>query len=872
MWPSTFRPTIPTYWMQVRKNAEDLCRYLDGRLRSLTAPPEAVDAAVSHILVKSEGNFLYAKWVVDDLQANRIDLSQIGHISKGLSGVYAGFLSRQFPDTDRYDVQCRPALELIIAARRPLPPSLIGNTLGWDRRQLRDLRRSVGTLFPESEEGLRPFHKSLSDWLTNERLSDSYFTAIEDGHRALAKAGLRQWGAAPEKLDPYFKAHLPYHLANASQPVEAAAILRDPQFLQHRCDAGFLFEAIQDYERMQDPALQAIGRALSLSAAPLGRDSSQLPNQLVGRLGRRPEPALQTFLENLVQHTSFAWLRPRFSPLAGPEIRLQRYWKALPRVFECRMILSQDEQLLAVIGAEHEHYFRCHDGQSVASDLARFESGAIDSGLSRQQLSSHLWEVLPTNHWSQHAERGAITAVAKWYDRETGWMRTLPVFVSELELRVKDTLVPLQPSSDVTLALSVTEDERHLVGGGRSGRVAVWRVEDGHLLHDFQVCRTPIIAIAATRDLKNVFFLTADGFLGISAIQRGDPGEQAPLNTRRESIGLFLAPGGEWVAVVARDGAVTQWNLQTGESMYEGRAPTPVHKVDFSASQDLRFITIEGPGMDYYDGNILVVHDLLAGQEVYRGASALKDYRWNPALGILGDHAILQTDAISINRDMYHIDLKTGERRTGPAPDSTEPLPWLDRTYQLYGRAGFCQISESGHEVLVWLKGEQDRFVSFAADQHIVDVAVPRGRAIVVALGVFGQLYALDLIQGTLIQKPFPAVLPPWLILKEELAQLAAPVADQLQLFAEQGENSSRALLLASNVFRLAVELLSYGEDHLAPRQLETLKQVAAFWESAEDSFWSRHEDPLKDFIQSEQWAQLRRMAHETLRTFDNQR
>ena len=256
------------------------------------------------------------------------------------------------------------------------------------------------------------------------------------------------------------------------------------------------------------------------------------------------------------------------------------------------------QQLLALIGSEQEHYFRCHDGQTVASDLARFELGAIDSGLSRQQLSSHLWEVLPTNHWSQRVERGAITAVAKWYDRETGWMRTLPAFVSELELRVKDTLVPLQPSSDVTLALSVTEDERHLVGGGRSGRVAVWRVEDGHLLHDFQVCRTPIIAIAATRDFKSVFFLTADGFLGISAIQRGDPAEQAPPDTRRESIGLFLAPGGEWVAAVARDGNVTQWNLQTGESMYEGRAPTPVHKVDFSASQDLRFITIEGPGMD----------------------------------------------------------------------------------------------------------------------------------------------------------------------------------------------------------------------------------------------------------------------------------
>ena len=147
----------------------------------------------------------------------------------------------------------------------PLPPSLIGNALGWDRRRLRDLRQTWARCFPESEEGLRPFHKSLSDWLTNERLSGSYFTAIEDGHRALRKAGLRQWGAAPEKLDPYFKAHLPYHLANASQPIEAASILRDPQFLQHRCDAGFLFEAIQDYERLQDPALQTIGRALPAS-------------------------------------------------------------------------------------------------------------------------------------------------------------------------------------------------------------------------------------------------------------------------------------------------------------------------------------------------------------------------------------------------------------------------------------------------------------------------------------------------------------------------------------------------------------------------------------------------------------------------------
>jgi hypothetical protein len=849
------------------ENAADLRRYLDERLRSLTAPPEAVDAAIAHISAQSEGNFLYAKWVADDLHSNRINLSQIGYLSKGLSGVYAAFLSRQFPEARRYDEQCRPALELIVAARRPLRPNLIGSAVGWDRRQLRDFMRSVGTLFPESEEGLRPFHKSLSDWLTNERLSGFYYTASEDGHRALAKAGLRQWAAAPEKLDPYFHAHLPYHLVNASEPVEAAAILRDPQFLQHRCDAGFLFEAIEDYERTQDPVLHAIGRALSLSRAALSSDSSQLPGQFFGRLGRRPEAALQTFLEQLEQRTTFAWLRPRFSPLAGPEIRLQRYWKALPKVFECRMILSQDEQLLAVIGALEEHYFRSADGQIIAPDLARPALGAIDFGW-RQKLSGSLWEVLPTNHWAQRAERGAITAVAKWYDRETGWIRTLPVFVSELELRVQDTLVPLEHSSDVTLAIAVTEGGRHLIGGGRSGRIAVWRVEDGHLLHDFQVCRTPIIAIAATRDLQSVFFLTADGFLGISAIQTGHPVEQVLLDTRGESSGLFLAPGGDRVIVVSRNGHVTQWNLETGESIYEGQAPTPVHKVDFSASQDLRFITIEGPGFDYYDGNMLVVHDLEAGKVVYKGESALKDYRWNLALGILDDRAILQTDAISIDRCMYHIDLTTGEVQTGPAPDSIKPLRWFDRKSQLYGRAGFCQLSESGHEVLVWLKGESDRFVSFTADQYILDVAVARDRAVVVALGGFGQLYALDLIRGTSIQKSLPTVLPPWLIFKEKLAQLAAPVAEQLESLAGQREDGFGAFLLASHVSELAVELLTYRKDELAPHQLESLKKLVALWESVEDSFLAAFGDPLKDFVQTEQWAQLRRAAQETLLTF----
>jgi hypothetical protein len=221
------------------------------------------------------------------------------------------------------------------------------------------------------------------------------------------------------------------------------------------------------------------------------------------------------------------------------------------------MLLSPDEQLVALIGAEQEHYFSSRDGQIVARDVAQSALGAIALEW-RKTLSPHAWEVLPTDHWAQRVEQRDITAVAKWYDRESGWIRALPVFVAELELKRNGTSIPLERSGDVTLAIAVTNDGHHFLGGGRSGRIAVWRAEDGRLSHDFQVCRRPIVAIAAARDLKSVFFffLPADGFLGISALQVDSGAEPVPLDTKEKSIGLFLSHGGEWVTVVAADGGI----------------------------------------------------------------------------------------------------------------------------------------------------------------------------------------------------------------------------------------------------------------------------------------------------------------------------
>jgi hypothetical protein len=91
-----------------------------------------------------------------------------------LLGLYEQWFRRQFVDATHYEVFV-PLLEVLVAAERPMPEPWLDRIFGWSVRERAQLLEGLGTLFERGPKGIAPFHKSLRDWLTDDRAAGPDF-------------------------------------------------------------------------------------------------------------------------------------------------------------------------------------------------------------------------------------------------------------------------------------------------------------------------------------------------------------------------------------------------------------------------------------------------------------------------------------------------------------------------------------------------------------------------------------------------------------------------------------------------------------------------------------------------------------------------
>src|SRR5207245_1313047 len=83
------------------ENMGDIHKFLRRQL----APDQATDEMIREIVAKSEGMFLYAHLVLDDIGSDRLTLERIANFPQGLSGFYKEWFGRKFPDAQEYRQQ-----------------------------------------------------------------------------------------------------------------------------------------------------------------------------------------------------------------------------------------------------------------------------------------------------------------------------------------------------------------------------------------------------------------------------------------------------------------------------------------------------------------------------------------------------------------------------------------------------------------------------------------------------------------------------------------------------------------------------------------------------------------------------------------------
>jgi hypothetical protein len=96
------------------ENIADLRTFLCANL------PGIESQAIDEVIARSEGLFLYVDMVCREIQEGRLSLDRTHEFPQGLGGVYAQFFRRYFSDIEAFGSRCRPALEVICAAREPL--------------------------------------------------------------------------------------------------------------------------------------------------------------------------------------------------------------------------------------------------------------------------------------------------------------------------------------------------------------------------------------------------------------------------------------------------------------------------------------------------------------------------------------------------------------------------------------------------------------------------------------------------------------------------------------------------------------------------------------------------------------------------------
>lgn len=220
-------------------NRGDLRDYLYRQLAPQLQGRSNSSVLLEQILEKSEGVFLYVERFCQDVQYQHLSLDRPEEFPQGLGGVFFQWFQRRFPDLETFRRNVRPALRVILAAQEPLPVDILQHLFHWQDEELRDFTRTLGSLFPvvkdANGEHVRPYHKSLADWLADEAKAATYFIDVKEGHRMLAAYGWELYQKDPNRMPAYF-VHLLMHLMSAGRGKEAHQLTS--WFEVHPIEAG----------------------------------------------------------------------------------------------------------------------------------------------------------------------------------------------------------------------------------------------------------------------------------------------------------------------------------------------------------------------------------------------------------------------------------------------------------------------------------------------------------------------------------------------------------------------------------------------------------------------------------------------------------
>ena len=105
----------------------------------------------------------------------------------------------------------------------------------WKDEELRDFTHLLGSLFlvtkTTDSETIKPYHKSLADWLGDEAKAGMYFVSEMEGHRMLADYGWQRYCESSHSMSRYALKNTPCHLYEAKRYLDLYKVLHDSVYV-----------------------------------------------------------------------------------------------------------------------------------------------------------------------------------------------------------------------------------------------------------------------------------------------------------------------------------------------------------------------------------------------------------------------------------------------------------------------------------------------------------------------------------------------------------------------------------------------------------------------------------------------------------------
>ena len=551
------------------ENRDDVRRFLDSRIHGLSLAPEVTATTLATLLERSDGNFLYLEYVLREFEEGRWTLDDLADCPRGLGGVFAQYLVRQFPDPAAYGRLVRPLLEAVAAARAPLPVELLAPVLGWDEYTEREVMSRLGSLFITEQRAVRPFHRSLVDWLTDPDRAGSYFVSVAAGHRRLAEGGLRAYQGGATALGEYFLLHLPAHLRAAQAWDDLARVLTDFAYVEVRSLARTIPELTLDYEAAIDAFPEGSAERTEREADRVALDAwvralvEQARNVASGFAPAEPTPPRSRAPLDSAQIDARA-LRLRETPTRRDRVAafarfVREHGHALSRLGDQPGFAVQTALNGAAGGPVEESARGRRGSMRLLLDLPYTRPAFAPLPALQQTLPGHTQWILglcATPDLSRVASGGA-----------DGWLRVwmLP------EGRCKHAW---QAHRGRVWGAAMTPDGHLVVSSGDDRMIRIWDLDSGDCQGEVAVPGCALVAcVDLTADGRRAVSAGSDRTLSVWEIATGRLEHQ--LRGHRSQITCVgMDPGGRFAVTGSYDETLRLWDLAAGKELRSLASPS----------------------------------------------------------------------------------------------------------------------------------------------------------------------------------------------------------------------------------------------------------------------------------------------------------